>query len=66
MRVEERIRREGNTLHYQATVFDPEVLQEPWKMDPRALPLNTSDAPFNEDPPCLDLDLDHMLTRERG
>jgi hypothetical protein len=47
-------------------VFDPDVLQEPWKMDPRALPLNTSDAPFNEDPPCLDLDLDHMLTRERG
>ena len=66
MRVEERIRREGNTLNYQVTVFDPDVLQEPWKMDPRALPLNTSDAPFNEDPPCLDLDLDHMLTRERG
>ena len=66
MRVEERIRREGNTLHYQATVYDPDVLMEPWKMDPRALPLNTSDAPYIEDPPCLELDLEHMTTRERG
>ncbi len=66
MRVEERISRQGNTLTYQATVFDPEVLMEPWKMDPRALPLNTTDNPYNEDPPCLDFDLDHMLTKERG
>jgi hypothetical protein len=66
MRVVERIRREGNTLHYQATVHDPDVLMQPWEMDPRALPLNTSDTPYIEDPPCLDFDLDHMLTRERG
>ena len=66
MKVEERFTRNGNTLTYNVTVFDPEVLMEPWKMDTRALPLNTSDAPFIEDPPCLDLDLDHMLTRERG
>jgi hypothetical protein len=66
LKVEERFTRNGNTLNYQVTVFDPEVLMEPWKMDPRALPLNTSDAPYVEDPPCLDLDLDHMLTRERG
>jgi len=66
MRVVERLRREGNTLHYQATVHDPDVLMEPWATDPRALPLNTSDAPYLEDPPCLDFDLSHMLTRERG
>ena len=66
MRVVERFRREGNTLHYQATVHDPEVLTEPWETDPRALPLNTSDRPYIEDPPCLDFDLEHMLTRERG
>ncbi|MBI4886290.1 MAG: hypothetical protein HY824_04305 [Acidobacteria bacterium] len=66
MRVEERLRREGNTLHYEATVFDPDVLMEPWTMDPRALPLNTGGAPYLEDPPCLDFDLSHMLTRERG
>ena len=66
MRVEERLTREGNTLLYQATVYDPDVLMEPWQMDPRRLPLNTSDTPYIEDPPCLDFDLSHMLTRERG
>jgi hypothetical protein len=66
MRVVERLRREGNTLHYQATVHDPDLLMEPWEMDPRALPLNTGDAPYLEDPPCLDFDLSHMLTKERG
>ena len=66
MRVVERFRREGNTLHYQATVHDPDVLMEPWEMDPRALALNTGDRPYLEDPPCLDFDLEHMLTRERG
>jgi hypothetical protein len=66
MRVVERFRREGNTLHYQATVHDLDVLMEPWEMDPRALPLNTGNAPYIEDPPCLDFDLSHMLTRERG
>ena len=45
---------------------DPDVLMEPWEMDPRAMPLNTSDAPYLEDPPCLDFDLSHMLTKERG
>jgi hypothetical protein len=66
MRVVERLRREGNTLRYQVTVHDPEVLIEPWEMDPRTLQLNTGDAPYLEDPPCLDFDLSHMLTRERG
>jgi hypothetical protein len=66
MRVEERFRREGNTLHYQATVYDPDVLMEPFKMDPRVLPLNTTTGVYREDPPCLDFDLDQMTTRERG
>jgi hypothetical protein len=33
MRVIERLRRDGNTLYYQATVEDPEVLLEPWTMN---------------------------------
>ena len=37
MRVIERFRRDGNTLHYQATVIDPEALLEPWVMNPRVL-----------------------------
>jgi hypothetical protein len=38
--VVERLRREGNTLTWQAPVEDPEVLLEPWTMNPRVLRLN--------------------------
>ena len=40
MRVEERLRREGDTLHYEVTVHDPGVLVDPWVMDPEVLRLN--------------------------
>ena len=66
MRVEERFTREGNTLRYEVTVYDPAVLSEPWVMDPRVLELNHSTATYLEDPPCLDFDSAHMVTRERG
>jgi len=53
MRVVETFRREGNTLRYQATVYDPEVLVEPWVMNPRMLRLNTSkNAVIAEQNPC--------------
>jgi hypothetical protein len=65
MRVVERLRREGNTLHYQATVHDPEVLMEPWTMDPRVLRLNTTKGPYVEQPPCVP-DPKPMVSRERG
>jgi hypothetical protein len=53
MRVAETFRREGNTLRYQATVYDPEVLVEPWVMNPRMLRLNTSkNAVIAEQNPC--------------
>ena len=64
MRVEERFRREGNTLHYEATVYDPEVLVEPWVMDPEVLPLNTANAAYIETPPCQTGP--PMSGRERG
>lgn len=66
MRVEERFTRRGNTLHYDVTVHDPEVLIEPWVMDTRVLQLDQSAAAYIEDPPCLDFDSAHMVTRERG
>ena len=67
MRVEERLRRDGNTLVYQATVYDPEVLQEPWKMPERRLNLNTSPRiTYIEDPPCIETDSANLTTRERG
>lgn len=64
MRVEERFRRDGNILHYQATVYDPEILIEPWVMDPEVLPLNTTSAAYMETPPCQTGP--PMSGRERG
>ena len=66
MRVEERFTRLDDTLLYEVTVHDPEGLIEPWEMDPRVLNLNPSTATYLEDPPCLDFDSAHMVTRERG
>lgn len=66
MRVLERFRREGNTLHYQATVIDPQVLVEPWVMNPRVLRLNTDkNAVLAEQNPCEERDLEHMVGRIR-
>ena len=66
MRVIERLRREGNTLHYQATVEDPEVLLEPWTMTPRQLRLNTDPNAFlPEGQPCRDYDRANMVTQIR-
>jgi hypothetical protein len=64
MRVVERFRREGNTLYYGFTVYDP-VLAEPWEVKPRTIQLNTSNAPYNEDPPCI-MNPRPMVSRERG
>ena len=67
--VTERLSREGNVLHYQATAEDPEVLTEPWVMNPRTLNLNTLPwddpaAGLWEDVPCIEKDLEHLVTRE--
>ena len=59
LKVTERIRRIGNTIEYQATVEDPAVLAEPWKMRPRTMVL--SDQPMFEPLPCIEQDLDHMM-----
>lgn len=57
MRVIERFRREGNTLQYQATVEDPEVLLQPWVMTPQVLGLNPdSKATLHEGDRCRDYD----------
>jgi hypothetical protein len=69
MRVTERLRREGNVLHYQATVEDPVVLTQPWVMNPRTLNLNTLPwedpaSGFWEDLPCNETDLEHLVTKE--
>jgi hypothetical protein len=67
MRVVETIRREGDTLIWQATVHDPEVLQQPWVMNPQRRNLNKNPkALLTEDLPCEERDVEHMKTRERG
>lgn len=66
MRVVERLRRDGNTLTWQATVYD-EVLVRPWEMTPVRRTLNPDPkAVLAEDLRCEDRDLEHIATRERG
>lgn len=53
MHVIERLRRDGDRLHYQATVEDPEVLLEPWAMNAVELKLNPNPkAMIDEGTPC--------------
>lgn len=65
MRVTERLRRDGDTIHYQATVEDPEVLEKPWVMNPVVLKLDSDpNETLWEDPPCIEVDLEHLVTKE--
>jgi hypothetical protein len=65
-RVVERITREGNTLKWEATVYDP-IMVKPWSPAPMQRQLNTDPMAEIEEPlPCLEQDLEHMFTRERG
>lgn len=66
MRVLERFRRDGNTLHYQVTVEDPVMLLEPWVMTPRQLRLNTDPTVYiPEGSPCKDVDSANMMLKIR-
>ena len=66
MRVLERLRREGDILHYQVTVEDPVVLLEPWAMTPRQVRLNRDpDARIVEGSPCKDVDSENMILKVR-
>jgi hypothetical protein len=60
LHVTERLTRRGDTLTYEVTVEDPNVLTEPWKLQPRTLTL--SDIPIEEAPPCKDMDQSHFVT----
>ena len=65
-RVTERIRRVGNTLTWRATVEDSLFLQ-PWTTATQTRELNTDPLAEIEEPlPCVERDLQHMVTRERG
>jgi len=59
LRVIERISRDGDTLEWHATAYDPEILAEPWELIPRIA--QRTDQEILEAPPCIERDLDHML-----
>jgi hypothetical protein len=65
MHVVERMRREGDTLTWQATVDDPDVLIKPWVTNLRTLKLNPDPkAWLTETLPCVEHDLSHLVTKE--
>lgn len=65
-KVTERIRRVGNTLTWQATVEDS-ILLRPWTTPQQVRLLNTDPRAEIEEPlPCVERDLGHIVTKERG
>ena len=61
MTVTERIRREGDTLHWEATVNDT-MLLEPWTMDPQQRVHNPDpEAFFFGDVPCEERDAEGIV-----
>jgi len=61
LHVTERLRRTGDSIQYQVTADDPEVLQKPWTLV-RTLTLQP-DA-LEEAAPCVDKDAGHYVTLE--
>jgi hypothetical protein len=65
MHVVERFTREGDTLRWQTTVEDPDVLIRPWVMNARTLRINPNPkAVLEETLPCSERDLSHLVTKE--
>jgi hypothetical protein len=65
MHVVERMHRDGDTLTWQATVEDPDVLIKPWTMNPRTVILNPDPhAELAESLPCVEHDLSHLVGKD--
>ena len=60
LHVVERFTRTGDTMRYEVTVEDPNVLTRPWTMNPRTLRLGN--RPLEEGPPCVEKDAEHLVT----
>src|SRR5712691_10875394 len=61
LHVVERLTRIGNTLRWEATVEDPNVLTKPWKMTPRTEIL--TDGMIYEQPICEERETPHMVNK---
>jgi hypothetical protein len=59
LEVTERLWREGDELHYQATAYDPAILTEPWVKAPRVATLTARE--LVPAPPCIERDLDLII-----
>jgi hypothetical protein len=67
MLVTEKLSRFGNTLMWEAFVEDPDVLMEPYHVEPRTLRLNPNPkATLIEDLPCEERDAQHIVSHERA
>ena len=61
MTVTERVRREGDTLHWEATVDDT-MLLEPWTLSPVVRVVNPDPEAFFFSPtPCDERDAEHIV-----
>jgi hypothetical protein len=60
LHVVERFTRTGDTMRYDVTVEDPNVLSRPWTMNPRTL--RVGNRPLEEGPPCVEKDAEHLVT----
>lgn len=57
VKVIERMRRDGNTLHIDKTIIDPVMLMQPWQLEPVSVKLNTNPkAALWEEAPCDERD----------
>jgi hypothetical protein len=61
LHVVERYTRIGNTLRWEATVEDPNVLSKPWKMTPRTVLL--TDNMLYEEPICEERESEHITDK---
>ncbi len=62
MRVVERITREGNALHWEVTVYDPVMFQEPWHLHEETRWLNTDENVWVYPAlPCEELDSERIV-----
>ena len=59
LHVVERISREGDILHYQATVEDPNVFTRPWVMNARTA--KATRELLVENAPCVERDEEHII-----
>jgi len=61
LHVVERLTRKGDTLRWEATVEDPNVLAKPWVMTPRTFLL--TDRMLYEEPICEDREIGHIVDK---